>query len=124
MNVAGKGDTDPLSTSIKPFGGGVGNGSTDVGDVSWIVPTAGLNVATAASDTPGHSWGMTACAGSGIGTRGAQTAAKVLALSTIDLLVNEKLREEAIRDFNGRKGDMKYEPVLDPAPPPERLDDF
>ena len=124
MNVAGKGDDEPLHTSIKPFGGGVGNGSTDVGDVSWIVPTAGLSVATAANDTPGHSWGMTACAGSGIGTRGAQTAAKVLALSTIDFLVDAKLRASAIEDFNRRRGETKYEPVLDPAPPPERLDDF
>jgi aminobenzoyl-glutamate utilization protein B len=124
MNVAGRAEDDPLHTSIRPFGGGVGNGSTDVGDVSWIVPTAGLNMATAASDTPGHSWGMTACAGSGIGTRGALAATKVLALSTIDLLTDAALRERAIKDFESRRGETKYEPVLDPAPPPEKLDDF
>jgi len=124
LNLEGKGDDEPLATTIKPFGGGVGNGSTDVGDVSWIVPTAGFNVATAANDIPGHSWGMTACAGSGIGIRGALTATKVLALSTIDFLVDAKLLEAARKDFNNRRDETKYEPVLDPSPPPEKLDDF
>jgi aminobenzoyl-glutamate utilization protein B len=124
LGLSGKADDSPLSTTIKPFGGGMGNGSTDVGDVSWIVPTAGLDVATAAREVPGHSWAMTACAGSSIGVRGATTATEVLAASTIDFLTNEALRREARDDFDKRRGETKYEPVLDPGPPPERLDDF
>jgi aminobenzoyl-glutamate utilization protein B len=118
-------DDDALMTTIKPFsGGGVGNGSTDVGDVSWVVPTAGLNVATAARDVPGHSWAMTACSGSSLGACGSVTATKVLAASAVDFLMNDELRRAAVEAFDKARGDVKYAPVLDPAPPPERLDDF
>jgi len=124
LGLGGRGDNEPLSTTIKPFGGGFGNGSTDVGDVSWIVPTAGLNVATAARDVPGHSWAMTACAGSSLGMCGAVTATKVLAASTVDFLMNDELRQAAIADFDRRRDGVTYEAVLDAAPPPDKLDDF
>src|SRR5206468_6732721 len=63
----------------------VSGGSTDVGDVSWLVPTAQFTTATYVPGTPGHSWQSTACAGSSIGRKGMLVAAKTLALSTIDL---------------------------------------
>jgi len=60
--------------------------SSDVGDVSWLVPTMGFGTATAVPGTPGHSWQNVACAGSTIGRKGMVNAAKVLALTATDLL--------------------------------------
>lgn len=124
MNVSSRPEENPAWMTIDKFGEDATNGSTDVGDVSWIVPTVGLGVATAAREIPGHSWGMTACAGSPLGARGSLVAAEVLAATTIDCLEHPKLLEEARADFTRRTGDVKYEPVLSAGPPPERLDDF
>lgn len=71
----------PLSFADAP-----NKGSTDVGDISWFVPTCGLRVARFAADSPGHSWQNVACIGSSIGEKGTMTAAKVLAASALDLL--------------------------------------
>jgi aminobenzoyl-glutamate utilization protein B len=86
-----------------------GGGSTDVGDISWIVPTAGLGAATAVPGTPGHSWQNVACAGSSIGRKGMMVAAKTLALSTIELLQDPKLVQEAKTDFERTKGSRMYQ---------------
>src|SRR5262249_5504389 len=56
-------------------------GSTDVGDISWHVPTSGLSTACFAAGSPGHSWQNVAAIGSPIGHKGMMVAAKVLALS-------------------------------------------
>lgn len=86
-----------------------GGGSTDVGDISWIVPTAGLGAATAVPGTPGHSWQNVACAGSSLGRKGMMVAAKTLALSTIELMQNPKLVQDAKTDFERTKGSRMYE---------------
>lgn len=62
-----------------------GGGSTDVSDVSWVVPTVGLSTATFVPGSPGHSWQNTAAAGSSVGIKGAMLAAKTLALTTADI---------------------------------------
>src|SRR5262249_50815730 len=66
--------------------GGVSSGSTDVSDVSWIVPTTEFRTATYVPGTPGHSWQSTACSGYSIGRKGMVIAAKTLALSAVDLM--------------------------------------
>ena len=53
-----------------------GRGSTDVGDVSWNVPTTGLRTATWVPGTPVHSWQAIAAGGTSIGTKGMHIAAK------------------------------------------------
>ena len=53
-------------------------GSTDVGDVSWYVPTSGLTTACFAAGSPGHSWQNVAAVGSPIGHKGMMVAAKTL----------------------------------------------
>ena len=88
------------------------------------MPTAGLGVATAAREIPGHSWAMTACAGSPLGARGSVVAAEVLAATTIDLFEKPELVRAAQRDFAGRTKSSTYETVVSPDPPPARLDDF
>lgn len=104
---------------IQPYEVKLGYGSTDVGDVSMTVPTAGLRVATWVPGTPAHSWQATAASGMSIGFKGAQVAAKTLALAAIELIGNPELRAAAKAEFDERRGeDFVYEALLgDRAPP-------
>jgi len=77
--------------------------STDVGNVSWAVPTAGLNVACYTQGAPGHSWQVVACSGMAIGEKGMFVAARVLAGSTLELLSSPAVLAEARRDFTARR---------------------
>jgi aminobenzoyl-glutamate utilization protein B len=65
-------------------------GSTDVGDVSWIVPTLSMNATTAPVDAPWHAWPVVACGGMSIGHKGLVYAAKVLATTMVDLFEDAK----------------------------------
>ncbi|MGH6891947.1 MAG: amidohydrolase, partial [Dongiaceae bacterium] len=93
---------------VQPLREESGGGSTDVADVSWIVPTAQFSTATYVPGTPGHSWQSTACAGSGIGRKGMVNAAKTLALSGVELFHDGKLIEAARADFNKRRAGHEY----------------
>jgi len=96
-----------------------GGGSTDVGDASWMVPTAGFSAATFAAGSPGHSWQNVAAVGSPIGHKGLVVAAKVLALSVVDLLQSPEVLREARTDFDSRMKDQTYTtrvPKGQPAP--------
>jgi aminobenzoyl-glutamate utilization protein B len=83
-------------------------GSTDVGDVSWHVPTSGIGTACFPAGSPGHSWQNTAAIGSPMGHKGMLVAAKVLALSAVDLLQGPKALEEAKEDFRQRMKGRQY----------------
>ena len=87
---------------------GAMGGSTDVGDVSWHVPTSGIDVACFAAGSPGHSWQNVAAVGSPIGHKGLIVAAKVLALGAVDMLRDPQLLEEAKKDFDERMKGRKY----------------
>jgi aminobenzoyl-glutamate utilization protein B len=87
---------------------GHSSGSTDVGDVSWIVPTSEFNSATYVPGTAAHSWQSAACAGSSIGRKGMVTAAKVLALSAVDLFTDPTLVAAARADFEKRRAGYEY----------------
>ena len=81
---------------IAPAGEGVvSGGSTDVGDVSWIAPTVTLSIATEPIGCPGHSWQHTASDASPIGLKGMMAAAKVQALTAIDLVEKPELLKKA-----------------------------
>jgi aminobenzoyl-glutamate utilization protein B len=98
---------------------GGGSGSTDVGDISWRVPTGGMRAACFAADSPGHSWQNVAAIGSSIGEKGFLYAAKVLASTTLDLLEDPKHLSEAKADFQKRMADRKYVSLIpkgQPAP--------
>lgn len=89
------------------------SGSTDVGDVSWVVPTAGLSTATWVPGTAAHSWQAVAAGGTTIGTKGMLVAAKTMAGSMIDAFTDPKITEEAWAEFKKRVGDkFVYEPLL------------
>ncbi|MCS6851409.1 MAG: amidohydrolase [Gemmataceae bacterium] len=83
-------------------------GSTDVGDVSWHVPTTGLTTVCFANGSPGHSWQNVAAIGSPIGHKGMLVAAKVLALGAADLLQDATLRDQAKADLQQRLKDRPY----------------
>ena len=105
---------------IPPYDKGkVSSGSTDVGDVSYVVPTAQLTTACNVLGTPGHSWQYTAAAGMGIGHAGMLTAAKVLGLSTLELLKRPELVSEAQEQFRKKTEDDPYTcPLPEGAKPP------
>jgi aminobenzoyl-glutamate utilization protein B len=89
-----------------------GGGSTDVGDVSYAVPTVGLSAATWVPGTPAHSWQAVACGGTAIGTKGMLVAAKTMALTAIDLFTDPTLIQKSKDEFLKVKGDYKYEALL------------
>jgi len=124
LSDARDGSEGPLDTSIARFAPDITGGSTDVGDVSWVIPTAGLTVATSARGIPGHSWSTVACSGSPIGKRGSIVAAKVLATTMLDVLEKPETVAAARTDFVRRKGDMVYKVMLPAGPAPERIDDI
>lgn len=87
---------------------GTGSASTDVGDVSWQIPTAELTTATFVPGTPGHSWQSTACAGMDIGRKGMTVAAKTLTLTALDLF-GDTAQVQAARDsFEKRRAGFEY----------------
>ncbi len=89
-----------------------GGGSTDVGDVSYAVPTVGLRAATWVPGTAAHSWQAVACGGTEIGAKGMMVAAKTMALTAIDLFTNPALIQKSKDEFLKTKGDYKYEALL------------
>ena len=104
----------PFSTEMNPKG----SGSTDVGDVSFAVPTVGLRTATWVPGTPAHSWQAVAAGGTSIGTKGMMVAAKTLTATAIELFSNLDIIEKAKAEFLESRGpDFKYIPLLgDRAP--------
>ncbi|MFN3489636.1 MAG: amidohydrolase [Emticicia sp.] len=102
-------------TSVKPLsvekGGG---GSTDVGDVSWTVPTVGLTTATWVPGTPAHSWQAVAAGGMSIGRKGMVNAAKTMALTVTDLFESPQTLKDAKTEFEKARGtkDFKYQAMV------------
>src|SRR5262249_10999096 len=97
-------EVEALSAQPRPATGG----STDVGDVSWFVPTSGISTVCFAAGSPGHSWQNVAAAGSPIAHTGLLAAAKVLALTGLDLLQNDKVLKQARADLDARLKGRKY----------------
>lgn len=88
-------------------------GSTDVGDVSFAVPTVGMGAATWVPGTPAHSWQAVAAGGTSIGTKGMMVAAKALTKTAIDLFADPNIIELSKKEFETRRGkDFKYIPLL------------
>jgi aminobenzoyl-glutamate utilization protein B len=93
-------------------------GSTDVGDVSWIVPTLTLTVATAPAKAPWHAWPVVATGGMSIGHKGLARAAKVLAATMVDLFERPDALAAVRTEFVEKKGDVVFKAYLPDGPPP------
>jgi aminobenzoyl-glutamate utilization protein B len=94
-------------------------GSTDVGDISWLVPTAGISSATWVPGTAAHSWQAVAAGGMSIGHKGMMVAAKTMALTIMDCLVSPEMLKNAKLELLKRRGEpFKYEALLGDRNPP------
>jgi aminobenzoyl-glutamate utilization protein B len=85
-----------------------GKGSTDVGDISWRIPTGGLRGACIAAGSQGHSWQNVASIGSSIGEKGILLAARALALTALDLMESPQLVAAAQEEWKKRMKDLEY----------------
>jgi aminobenzoyl-glutamate utilization protein B len=111
----------PLADEIIPLEvkGAAMVGSTDVGDVSWVVPTVQARGATYAIGTPGHSWQLTAQGKSALAHKGMVHVAKVMAGVAVDALRDPGLIEAAKADLAGRTDVSPYVcPLPDDLSPP------
>jgi aminobenzoyl-glutamate utilization protein B len=107
----GQKESKPLNDTIEPLPAKpypASGGSTDVGDISWHVPTSGLDTVCFAAGSPGHCWQNVAAVGSPIGHKGLLIAAKVLALSAVDLLQDPQVLKDAKADFQERMKGREY----------------
>jgi aminobenzoyl-glutamate utilization protein B len=93
-------------------------GSTDVGDVSWIVPTLSMNATTAPVDAPWHAWPVVACGGMSIGHKGLIYAAKVLAATMVDLYDDAATLQAIQAEFREKTKGVVYKPFIPDGPPP------
>ena len=94
-------------------------GSTDVGDVSWAVPTAGMSSATWVPGTGAHSWQAVAAGGMSIGKKGMMVAAKTIALTAIDIFKDPSVTVKAKMELNDSRGsDFVYKSLLGDRKPP------
>jgi len=98
-----------------PWGEGeVSHGSTDVAEVSWKAPTVEFETATWVLGTPGHSWQNVAQSGVGLGHKSLIFAAKTMAATIIDLMMNPELIEEAKKEHKNRLRGRTYKPPIPP----------
>lgn len=112
---------EPLDQAgkVQPYSLTLGYGSTDVGDVSWATPTVSLRAATWVPGTSAHSWQSAAASGHSIGAKGAQYAAKAMAVMAVELFTNAELRKAARAEFDASRGPgYVYESLLGDRPPP------
>ena len=106
------GEVKPLQETLPAQGG-----STDVGDVSQVVPTVRMSATVAAKNGPWHSWAVVACTGMSIGHKGMIYAAKALSMTMADLYKNPKLLTAVKEDYRKNKKPGKYKPRILPGPP-------
>ncbi len=107
------------TNEVRPFAITQGMGSTDVGDVSWNVPTVGFSTATWVPGTPAHSWQAVAAGGTSIGHKGLGLAAKLLARTAEDLIENPEIIDDARIELEEKRGaDFQYEALLGDRKPP------
>ncbi len=108
-----------MDTTIGPLEGQEKEGgSTDVGDVSWNVPTLHVSVATAPRDVPWHAWPVVAAGGMSIGHKGMVLAAKTLALTMVDLFDDPAARAAVRAEFERKTRGVVYRAFIPDGPPP------
>ena len=96
-----------------------GYGSTDVGDVSWLVPTAGARIATWVPGTSAHSWQAVASGGMSIGLKGTKLAVQILTDTAKAIYLDPGIADEAKKELAERTGeDFEYIPLLGNRNPP------
>ena len=92
-------------------------GSTDVGDVSWVVPIVSMSATTAPADAPWHAWPVVACSGMSIGHKALVYAAKVLATTMVDFYEDAKTLAAVRAEFQEKTKGVTYTPFIPDGPP-------
>jgi aminobenzoyl-glutamate utilization protein B len=96
-----------------------GGGSDDIGDISWVVPTASLSYPANIPGLPGHNWANAIAMATPIAHKGTTAGAKAQALMMLDVLMRPELVEQAWDYFrNVQTKDRKYTPFITEADPP------
>ncbi len=98
--------------------GEVTKGSTDVGDVSWVVPTAGFSTTCWVPGTPAHCWQAVAAGGTTLGRKGMLLAAKTMATSAWELIEHPDTIAAAKKEHASRRANRPYDSLLLPNQPP------
>lgn len=113
-------EPQPLESiaDVEDVSGTVGRGSTDVGDVSWVVPTTGFSTACWVPGTPGHSWQAVACGGHAIAEKGMHLAARTLTLTVAELLLSPDVLGRAAAELKLRRGSEEYQSLMQPGQKP------
>jgi aminobenzoyl-glutamate utilization protein B len=110
--AAGSLDLTQQVQPLKPVDPNAPAASTDVGDVSWTVPTIGFHAATFVPGVAAHTWQAAATAGMSIGQDGMVVAAKALALTGADLFTNPALVAAAKADFDKKLTGKHYDTAI------------
>jgi len=102
---------DGLAAEVWPMrdAGEVGSGSTDVADVSWITPTSQFRTTCFALGVPGHSWANTSTGGVSIGHKGMLHAAKGMAITAAEFILDPALLQEAKEEFTASTAGRPYQ---------------
>ncbi|HKQ97860.1 MAG TPA: amidohydrolase [Candidatus Polarisedimenticolia bacterium] len=114
-------ETKGLRTVVDPLPlrpGEPEGGSTDVGDVSWVAPVLHATIATAPEGAPWHAWPVVACAGMTIGEKGMLQAARLLAITMVDLYESPGLRRAIRSEFENQTRDVTYRGYIPAEGPP------
>ena len=111
----------PLNTFIMPYTSAmrdkVMTGSSDVGDVSYQVPTAQITAATGIPETGAHTWQMTAQVGTSIGDKASQAVARAIALACAKIYGNPEILDTAKRELEEETGGVYLSPIPEGVQP-------
>ena len=93
--------------------------SSDVGNVTWVAPTASFRAATFVPAGLGHCWQFTSSGGTTIGTKGVMNVAKVMFFTAYDLYTSPQSVAEIKDEFDSKRGkDFKFVPLIGDRQPP------
>lgn len=117
----------PIHDELSPYHDGDfrrANASTDVGDVSWICPTAQAHTATFVSGTPGHSWQATTVGKTTAAHKMMLYAAKSMAALAVELIRDEALLAKAKAEHKKRVGPNGYRCPIPAGVKPRAMNGF
>ena len=108
------------AATVQPFKtDGFFYASTDVGDITWVVPSTGLGTATWVPGTPAHSWQAVAAGGTNIGLTAMTNAAKAIAMTGVDIFNNPDIAKQARAELDKKLGPgFKYKSMIGDRNPP------
>ena len=119
QKITGKEEKGMVATLVpfKPIAADPPGGSTDVGDVSWVVPTLHFSVATAPKGVPWHAWPVVASSRMSIGQKGMMLAASALAATAVDLFSDASALDGIRKEWQQKTKGMTYRWLVPDGPP-------